>query len=473
MEHALYPNPSATPSRPTTRLTLPPMMIYPHHHHHHHHHLNHHHALDDYHHLPAIHDQDDEPSFGPSSAELYLHPCHPFHTRTPPPEYDGEYDEHPNLIRPETYPQPEHDPSRPAYYHPSPTYPTPPPTLSISHLLLAAAHADHADQPDPNPSCVIYGTTSTPWLPDPQPGPSPPQTPSTAAYESGPMSASYSAEYETKTTYDGTPPRIFPPILHEHTVLDRMEDVIKPKLEPQWALTHPVELRTSNTWPVVSQALLPSAKNQNENENENESSDHEIQTGIRKRKAPAKRGQAWAAEKPKQGKKKRSAGYVRPIILHRKRVGQRLLDMLKHAPVPSRPPGMEAARARCFPFTEMVTKLREWYGLEIEWPLGACFEMNELRSTRRMRQDELDRLEVTLDSGLVRIRLADHVLDDEPYRANEFSYPGDGFTLTDDGQEIDPECDLGSSPRHEQKFKRMKNDLEDASNIDELDTQTL
>ncbi|EGG07035.1 uncharacterized protein MELLADRAFT_106023 [Melampsora larici-populina 98AG31] len=145
---------------------------------------------------------------------------------------------------------------------------------------------------------------------------------------------------------------------------------------------------------------------------------------MKKRKN--KRSIPWTAEKPKQGKKKRSVGYVRPIIKHRKRVGQRLLDMLKNSPIPSKCPPMEVNRARCFPFAEMESKLNEWYGLQIEWPKDGNFRMDELRSTRRMRQDELDRLDQTLDSGLVRIRLADWVLEEEPFRFNEFSYPSDG-----------------------------------------------
>ncbi|KAA1087845.1 hypothetical protein PGTUg99_016242 [Puccinia graminis f. sp. tritici] len=133
-------------------------------------------------------------------------------------------------------------------------------------------------------------------------------------------------------------------------------------------------------------------------------------------------------EKPKQGRKKRSAGYVRPIIIHRKRVGQRLLDMLKSAPTPSKAPSMEISRARCFPFADMKNKLREWYGLQIEWPVEAPFRVDELRSTRRMRLDELERLDKTLDGGEVKLRLSDEVLAEEPHRADEFSFPSDGHT---------------------------------------------
>jgi len=132
--------------------------------------------------------------------------------------------------------------------------------------------------------------------------------------------------------------------------------------------------------------------------------------------------------KPKQGRKKRSAGYVRPIIIHRKRVGQRLLDMLKNAPTPSKAPSMELNRARCFPFADMKNKLREWYGLQIEWPTEAPFRVEELRSTRRMRLDELERLDKTLDGGEVRLRLSEEVLAEEPHRAAEYSLPSDGHT---------------------------------------------
>ncbi|KAI7965559.1 hypothetical protein MJO29_001307 [Puccinia striiformis f. sp. tritici] len=132
--------------------------------------------------------------------------------------------------------------------------------------------------------------------------------------------------------------------------------------------------------------------------------------------------------KPKQGRKKRSAGYVRPIIIHRKRVGQRLLDMLKSAPIPSKAPSMELSRARCFPFADMKNKLREWYGLQIEWPAGAPFSVDELRSTRRMRLDELERLDKTLDGGEVRLRLSDEVLAEEPHRTAEYSLPSEGNT---------------------------------------------
>ncbi|WAQ85405.1 hypothetical protein PtA15_6A33 [Puccinia triticina] len=113
-------------------------------------------------------------------------------------------------------------------------------------------------------------------------------------------------------------------------------------------------------------------------------------------------------EKPKQGRKKRSVGYVRPIIIHRKRVGQRLLDMLKSAPTPSKASSMEINRARCFPFADMKNKLRE------------C--------TRRMRLDELDRLDKTLDGGEVRLKLSEEVLAEEPHRAGEFSVPSAGHT---------------------------------------------
>ncbi|OAV86830.1 hypothetical protein PTTG_12115 [Puccinia triticina 1-1 BBBD Race 1] len=113
-------------------------------------------------------------------------------------------------------------------------------------------------------------------------------------------------------------------------------------------------------------------------------------------------------EKPKQGRKKRSVGYVRPIIIHRKRVGQRLLDMLKSAPTPSKASSMEISRARCFPFADMKNKLRE------------C--------TRRMRLDELDRLDKTLDGGEVRLKLSEEVLAEEPHRAGEFSVPSAGHT---------------------------------------------
>ncbi|PLW12827.1 hypothetical protein PCASD_22465, partial [Puccinia coronata f. sp. avenae] len=133
------------------------------------------------------------------------------------------------------------------------------------------------------------------------------------------------------------------------------------------------------------------------------------------------------AGKPKQGRKKRSVGYVRPIINHRKRVGQRLLDMLRSAPIPSKVPSMEVARARCFPFAEMRNKLKEWYGLQIEWPEEALFKMTELRSTRRMRLDELERLDKTLDGGEVRLRLSREVLEDEPHRAGEYSLPSEGY----------------------------------------------
>lgn len=129
---------------------------------------------------------------------------------------------------------------------------------------------------------------------------------------------------------------------------------------------------------------------------------------------------------------------------------------LESAPVPSRPPAMDVSKARCFPFADMVTKLNEWYGLQIDWPQHSVFEMSDLRSTRRMRQDELDRwvsglfsppggcldsqweltwemirLDITLDTGLVRIRLASHVLEEEPGRAGECSLPSDGASCDD------------------------------------------
>lgn len=186
------------------------------------------------------------------------------------------------------------------------------------------------------------------------------------------------------------------------------------------------EIRSNESqWPPsLPSPPPPSISKSNEHENENEND--EVQVGKVMKKRKNKRSIPWTAEKPKQGKKKRSVGYVRPIIKHRKRVGQRLLDMLKNSPIPSKSPAMEVNRARCFPFAEMESKLNEWYGLQIEWPTDGTFKMNELRSTRRMRQDELDRLDQTLDSGLVRIRLADWVLEDEPYRFNEYSYPSDG-----------------------------------------------
>ncbi|KAH9819942.1 hypothetical protein DFH28DRAFT_924471 [Melampsora americana] len=172
------------------------------------------------------------------------------------------------------------------------------------------------------------------------------------------------------------------------------------------------------------------------------SNDDQINPSSQLKKRKNKRSITWSSEKPKQGKKKRSVGYVRPIIKHRKRVGQRLLDMLKNSPVPSKSPPMEVNRARCFPFAEMESKLNEWYGLQIEWPTDGIFKMNELRSTRRMRQDELDRLDQTLDSGLVRIRLADWVLEEEPFRSHEFSYPSDGIDLSlDEHDQIEFESD--------------------------------
>jgi hypothetical protein len=67
------------------------------------------------------------------------------------------------------------------------------------------------------------------------------------------------------------------------------------------------------------------------------------------------------------------------------------------APIPSKVPSMEVARARCFPFAEMRNKLKEWYGLQIEWPEEALFKMTELRSTRRMRLDELERYDDSLN----------------------------------------------------------------------------
>lgn len=299
----------------------------------------------DYHRLPTLHDEHD-PTYLPSPVGSFTR--HPFHTRTPPSEYECEYD-CPGPMRPEInyahdHPLPRITQTTPSIgldcpsYVDSP-YPSsvpsssssfghPPSSLSIS-LLLAAANATNTDHLEANGHPPHSGLGPTVYHPPSQtahpnsdwlsalastgnhaPLHSPPPTPVAAHGPSYPMRGP-GAGYDSRTVFPAEHDSHFQasagftspccgPYDKPHLASGPQGPTGHPNpLEESWAPVY-TELQPA-PWPTTCSPSLPPA---------------ELAPGDkRRRRTPVKRAQPWASEKPKQGKKKRSGQLKKGVFL--------------------------------------------------------------------------------------------------------------------------------------------------------------